>query len=156
MAIKVLDSWALLAFFADEPAADEVEKLLHQAAEEKHKLLLSVVSWGEIFYSAMRAVSQQAAEEKAGEIAALPIEIVGLGGDLNLTRQAAIYKATRKMSYADCFAAALAKSKNAELVTGDPEFKEVEKEIKIGWLRYRKNRVPHSRDCRGLAQSVTT
>ncbi|HEX4119441.1 MAG TPA: PIN domain-containing protein [Verrucomicrobiae bacterium] len=60
---------------------------------------------------------------------------MGLGEDLNLTRQAAIYKATRKMSYADCFAAALAKLKNAELVTGDPEFKEVEKEIKIGWLR---------------------
>jgi ribonuclease VapC len=135
MAIKVLDSWALIAFFEDEPAADEVEKLLHQAAEEKHKLLLSVVNWGEIFYSTMRAVSRQAAEEKAGEIAALPIAIVGLGEDLNLTRQAAIYKATRKMSYAGCFAAALAKSKNAELVTGDPEFKEVEKEIKIGWLR---------------------
>lgn len=134
MAIKVLDSWALIAFFEDQTAADEVEKLLHQAAEEKHKLLLSVVNWGEIFYSTMRAVSQQAAEEKAGEIAALPIEIVGLGEDLSLTRQAAIYKATRKMSYADCFAAALAKSKNAELVTGDPEFKEVEKEIKIGWL----------------------
>ncbi len=134
MAIKVLDSWALIAFFEDEPAAGEVEKLLQQAAEEKHKLLLSVVNWGEIFYSTMRAVSQQAAEEKAGEIAALPISIVGLGEDLSLTRQAAIYKATRKMSYADCFAAALAKLKNAELVTGDPEFKEVEKEIKIGWL----------------------
>ena len=134
MAVKVLDSWALMAFFEDEPAAAEVEKLLHQAAEDKHKLFLSVVNWGEIFYSTMRAVSRQAAEEKAREIASLPIEIVGLGEDLNLTRQAAIYKATRKMSYADCFAAALAKSKNAELVTGDPEFKEMEKEIKIGWL----------------------
>jgi predicted nucleic acid-binding protein len=134
MAIKVLDSWALIAFFEDEPAAEEVERLLHQAAEDKHKLFLSVVNWGEIYYSAIRAVSLQAAEEKAVEIAALPIEIVGLGEDLNLTRQAAIYKATRKMSYADCFAAALEKSKNAELVTGDPEFKEVEREIKIGWL----------------------
>ncbi len=134
MAVKVLDSWALMAFFEDEPAAAEVEKLLHQAAEDKHKLFLSVVNWGEIFYSTMRAVSQQAAEEKAREIASLPIEIVGLGEDLSLTRQAAIYKATRKMSYADCFAAALAKSKNAELVTGDPEFKELETEIKIGWL----------------------
>ena len=135
MAIKVLDSWALIAFFEDEPAADDVEKLLHQASEGKHKLLLSVVNWGEIFYSTMRAVSRQAAEEKAGEIAALPIEIVGLGDDLTLTRQAAIYKASRKMSYADCFAAALAKSRNAELVTGDPEFNAVEKEIKIGWLK---------------------
>jgi predicted nucleic acid-binding protein len=39
------------------------------------------------------------------------------------------------MSYADCFAAALAKTRDAELVTGDLEFKVVEKELKkIKWL----------------------
>ena len=36
---------------------------------------------------------------------------------------------------ADAFAAALAKQKNTEFVTGDPEFKSVEKEIKINWLK---------------------
>ena len=135
MATKVLDSWALIAFFEDEPAAEQVEKLLAQAAAEKHKLLLSVVNWGEIYYHTMREVSQEAAEQKAREISTLPIDLVGVGDDLALARQAAIYKATHKMSYADCFGAALAKIKNAEFVTGDPEFKEVEKEIKIGWLK---------------------
>jgi ribonuclease VapC len=134
MATKVLDSWALIAFFEDEPAAEEVEKILQKAADDKHKLLLSVVSWGEIYYNTMREVSQEAAEQKARDIAALPIDIVGVGDDLALARQAAIFKAAHKMSYADCFAAALAKLRNAELVTGDPEFKEVEKEIKINWL----------------------
>jgi predicted nucleic acid-binding protein len=134
MATKVLDSWALIAFFEDEPAADEVEKLLQQAVDEKHKLLLSVVNWGEVYYTTMREVSPEAAEQKAQEIAALPIEIAGVSDDLVLARQAAIFKAAHRMSYADCFAAALAKLKNAELVTGDPEFKAVEKEIKIQWL----------------------
>jgi hypothetical protein len=47
-----------------------------------------------------------------------------------------VFKATKKMSYADCFAAALAKIRNAELVTGDPEFKVVESELKkIRWLK---------------------
>jgi predicted nucleic acid-binding protein len=51
-------------------------------------------------------------------------------------RQAALFKATKKMSYADCFAAALAKIENAELVTGDSEFKVVESELKkIRWLK---------------------
>ena len=134
MATKVLDSWALIAFFEDEPAADAVEKLLQQAADEKHKLLMSVVNWGEVYYSTMREVSQEAAEQKAQEIAALPIDIIGVGDDLALAKQAAIFKATHQMAYADCFAAALAKQKNAELITGDPEFKAVEKEIKIAWL----------------------
>jgi ribonuclease VapC len=133
MATKVLDSWALIAFFEDEPAAEAVEKLLEQATAERHKLLISVVNWGEVYYNTMREVSEAAAEQKLGEIAAMPIEIVP--ADQYLTHQAAIYKATKKMSYADCFGAALAKIKNAEFVTGDPEFKEVEKEIKINWLR---------------------
>jgi len=135
MATKVLDSWALLAFFEDELAAEVVEKLLQQAADETHKLLMSVVNWGEVYYTTMRRVSQTAAEQKAQEIAALPIEIVGVSDDLALTRQAAIYKAAHRMSYADCFAAALSKQKSAELITGDPEFKAVEKDIKIHWLR---------------------
>ena len=134
MATKVLDSWALLAFFEDEPAADEVEKLLQQAVEEKHRLLLSVVNWGEVYYNTMRQVSREAAEQTAQEIAALPIDIIGVSDDLALAKQAAIFKATHKLAYADCFAAALAKQKNAELITGDPEFKAVAGEVKVGWL----------------------
>ena len=133
MATKVLDSWALIAFFEDEPAAEVVEKILEDAATEKHKLLMSVVNWGEIYYNTMREVSREAADQKLKEIAAMPIEIVD--ADPHLTKQAAIYKATKKMSYADCFGAALAKIRNAEFVTGDTEFKEVEREIKITWLK---------------------
>jgi predicted nucleic acid-binding protein len=36
---------------------------------------------------------------------------------------------------ADAFAATLARKHKAELVTGDPEFKAAEKEIRIQWLR---------------------
>jgi len=134
MATKVLDSWALLAFLEDEPAAEEVKKLLLKGEAGTHKLLLSVINWGEIYYSVMRTTSKERAETIAKEIAGMPIEVIGVGDDLVLAKQAAIYKATRKMSYADCFAAALSKVRNAELITGDDEFKEVEGEIKIGWL----------------------
>ena len=76
-----------------------------------------------------------AAEAHAQTIANLPIDVVGVGDDLKLARQAAIYKATYHLSLADAFAAALAKEKKAELVTGDPEFKALEKEIKVTWLK---------------------
>ncbi|HVR34947.1 MAG TPA: PIN domain-containing protein [Methylomirabilota bacterium] len=39
------------------------------------------------------------------------------------------------LGLADAFAAALAKSKKAELVTADTEFKRLEKELKINWLK---------------------
>jgi len=134
MANRVLDSWALIAFFEDEPAADAVEEILDQAGHEKHRLFLTSINWAEVYYSTMREVSQAVAEEHAQVIAGLPIDIVGIGDDLKLARQAAIYKATYRLSLADAFAAALAKEKKAELVTGDPEFKPLEKEIKILWL----------------------
>jgi len=38
------------------------------------------------------------------------------------------------MSYADCYAAALAKLRKAKLVTGDRDFKQVEGEIKVMWI----------------------
>ena len=126
-----------MAFFNDEPAAEEVEKLLLKAAEDKHKLLLCVVNWGEIYYSIARTEGEAVAEQKAADLATLAIELVPVGAegeDLELVREAAKLKASKKMSYADCFAAALAKLRNVELVTGDPEFKEVEGEVKVCWL----------------------
>ena len=134
MAAKVLDSWALIAFFEGEAAADAVEHVLQQAANGRHRLFMSVINWGEIYYSTMREVSQQAAEQRVAELASLPIQIVGVSDDLALAKQGAVFKATKKMSYADCFGAALAKLKNAELFTGDPEFRQLETEIKIHWL----------------------
>jgi ribonuclease VapC len=135
MAAKVLDSHALMVFFNDESGADEVERLLLKAESGTPKLLMCIVNWGEIYYSVMRGASVGLAEEKAKEIAGMPIELVAVDHDMHLVRQAATFKASKKMSYADCFAAALAKLRNAELITGDPEFKAVEGNIKIGWLR---------------------
>src|SRR5580658_10408466 len=132
MATKVLDSWALMAFFKGEPAGAAVEALIRQAADEKTRLLLCVVNWGEIYYAVWRAGGKKAAEAVAKDMSRLPLELVP--ADVALAQQAAVFKATRRMSYADCFAAALAKLKNCELLTGDREFAEVEKDIKIRWL----------------------
>jgi len=61
-----------------------------------------------------------------------PITIIEASKELTI--QAARYKAFHKMSYADAYAAALTKLRKAELVTGDKEFKSLEKEITIQWI----------------------
>ena len=133
----VLDAHALMVLFNDEPGAEEVERLLLKAEKGSPRVLMSVVNWGEIYYSILRGAGQEIVDSKAHEIAGMPIELVPVEThDLELVRQAAVFKATKKMSYADCFAAALAKTRNAELVTGDSEFKVVEPELKkIRWLK---------------------
>jgi len=136
MATMVLDAHALMVLFNDEPGAEQVEKILLKAESGTPKLLMSVINFGEIYYAIYRGASPEAAEAKAHEIAGMQIELVPVDArDLELVRQAAMFKATKKMSYADCFAAALAKIRNAELVTGDRDFRAVENDLrKIHWL----------------------
>ena len=132
MVTKVLDSYALMAFFEDEPGADLVRGLIHKAVESDTNLLMSVVNLGEVWYSIARTNSPETADQYIHEIKGLGIEIIDV--DWALTRQAAVFKANGNISYGDCFAAALAKSRKADLVTGDKEFKPLEGEIKIAWL----------------------
>lgn len=129
---KVLDSYALLNFLENEPGADKVGELIKQAAEHEKPLLMSVINWGEVYYIISRVAGREQAEEIIKTIDTLPIEIIP--ADRDITRAAAEFKANRKMSYADCFAAALAKIKKAEVITGDKEFKQVEDTVKIVWL----------------------
>ena len=131
-AVRVLDSYSLLAYIEGEAGAEKMIEIFRVARDSGRNLLLSVVNWGEVYYITMREVGQERADEVAQLISTLPIQIVP--ADLDLTRQAAALKSKHKMSYADCFAAALAKQRKAELVTGDKEYRQVEGEVKIHWL----------------------
>ena len=129
----VLDSHALVAYFRDEPGAEVVEALLNKAAVSERPLHMTEVNYAEAKYTLIRKDGREAWEASTRILAGLPIEFHPV--TRALADQAAEYKAAHKMSLADAFAAALAKEKKAELVTGDPEFKPLEKEIKINWLK---------------------
>jgi uncharacterized protein len=129
---KVLDSHGLMVFLEKEPGYEKVQALLVSAAEHDQPLLMSVVNWAEIHYIVLRELGEAKAQEIDRVIQTLPIELVDV--DLNLAREAAIFKAFKKMSFADCFAAALAKSRKAQLITGDKEFKAVEDLLDVLWI----------------------
>ena len=132
MSAKVLDSYAMMAFLEDEPGADLVRGLILGAEENKTRLLMCVVNLGEVWYSIARTNSPNIADRYIQEIEGMAIDIVD--ANWQITRQAAIFKANGNISYGDCFAAALTKIRRADLITGDKEFKLLEKEIKISWL----------------------
>ncbi|OGQ80062.1 MAG: hypothetical protein A3F90_06080 [Deltaproteobacteria bacterium RIFCSPLOWO2_12_FULL_60_19] len=131
-AVRVLDSYSLIAYIEGEAGKDTMIEVFRSARDSGKPLFLSVVNWGEVYYITLREAGREQADHVEHLISTLPIQIVA--ADLELTKQAAEFKAERKMSYADCFAAALAKQKKAELVTGDKEFKQVEGEVKLLWL----------------------
>lgn len=129
---KVLDSWALLCYLEQEPGYEKIIDLFDKAVESSKPLFMCIVTWGEVYYQVMRRFGDQKAQEIERLIQTLPITLIEANGEL--TREAARVKATKRMAYADCFAVALARMKKSELYTGDPEFKVVEKEIKLVWL----------------------
>ena len=130
--IRVLDSHALMVFLEKEPGYEKMQQIFVQAAEKDTHLLMSAVNYGEIYYIVLRECGKDKSAEIEKVIEALPIKIVDV--DIALAKEAGKLKAVKKMSYADCFAAALAKSHKAELITGDKEFEEVKHDIKILWL----------------------
>ena len=128
----VFDSWALLAFLEDEPSAGKVEDLIARANEAQGRLFMSGINLGEIWYSLARSRSEKAADQAVAEITNLGFKRVD--PDWSMIRAAASFKARFRLAYADCFAAALAKDRQCPVVTGNPEFKQLEQEVQVFWV----------------------
>lgn len=131
-AAPVLDSFALLAFLRGEAGDDKVAALLEKAGERDTPLHMTEVNYAEVKYTVIRKDGAASWADVARNLPTLPIEFHP--ADRELADIAADLKSRFKLSLADAFAAALAKKLKAELVTGDPEFKAVEKELRIQWL----------------------
>lgn len=130
--VKVLDSWALLAYFEGEPAGAKVRELLKETAEKEKTFLISVVNWGEVLYT----IESRHGKDKRGEVEHLmnQMHLEVVHADKELTRIAAHLKTSEKLPYGDSFAAAVALMKKAELVTGDKDFRVIESKIRIMWI----------------------
>jgi predicted nucleic acid-binding protein len=132
-AAPVLDSFALLAFLRGEAGDDRVAALLEKAGARDTFLQMTEVNYAEVKYIVIRKDGADRWEEIARELPTLPIEFHPATREL--ADGAADFKSRHALSLADAFAVALAKQKKAELVTGNPEFKAIEKEIRILWLK---------------------
>lgn len=132
MKTYVLDSSALMTFFENRAGAEEVEEILTGAADAQRPLAMSVVNWGEVYYSIWRAHGEKAATAKLQQIAQLPIRVVDV--NMEMTKLAATLKAQHGLPYADCFAAALAQVQKATLITSDKDFHRVAAAVKVRWV----------------------
>jgi ribonuclease VapC len=128
----VFDSYAMIAYFEDEPGTDRVAQILRQLIQGKAKGYMSVVNWGEVYYNTMREEGSAEAEKVILQLDKFPIQIIEVNRDF--THEAAKLMGKYSVAYADCFAVALSVKLNASLVTGDPEFQKVKERISIQWI----------------------
>ncbi len=129
----VLDAYALLAFFLDEPAASRVSELLSDGAAGGAELHLCAINLAEVLYRLERLHGEAAVDMARAMLAQeLPVQLVDADRDLSV--DAARLKAHHPISIADAYAAALAMRLDATLVTGDPDFRLLEDRVAVEWL----------------------
>lgn len=133
--IKVLDSWAVLAWIQNEqPAADRVKSLLSEQAHGRLDLAMSMINVGEVYYRLCRLKGADFADSFVTELERT-VRWVDVPNWLVL--EAARHKSRHRISYADAFALATALREHAPLVTGDPDFEPFRngQAVQIEWLR---------------------
>lgn len=91
------------------------------------------VNVGEVVYIVERRWGTGQVYQVLGTLEATKIDIIPVERSLALA--AAHIKAAHPLAYANAFAAALAMAEEATLVTGDPEFKPLEKSLTIQWIK---------------------
>lgn len=128
----VLDSYAVLALLQKEPGAEEVLERLEQAQQGGERVLMTWVNAGEVLYAVERRRGADNVPQVLGLLEASALRFVEVDRELTLT--AATIKASHRLAYADAFAAALAIREGAPLITGDPEFRQLQDQVTIHWL----------------------
>ena len=131
----LLDACALLAYFDDEKGADVVTKLFYQARHKEITLSINAANLIEVYYDRIREVGHEEAEAVIRDIYdTFPVTIIeNLNHDI--VREAAYFKSTGKMSFADSILVATAKCTGAIVVTCDHvELEPVEQQGQIAFL----------------------
>jgi ribonuclease VapC len=134
--IFIVDSWPVLEWlYRNEPARVLFRQRLERANCGEIRLLISRINYGEIVYNfAGKQRRGELPENLNLDLGDLPWEIVSVDDDL--VDEAAQLKSVYAVSYADCFAAALARRYQAFVVTGDPDFLRLQAAcvVSVDWL----------------------
>ena len=133
--IYVLDTSAWLTLIEDEAGADSVEELIEKARAGEIVVLISFMSFMEVYYITIQERDRHEAPARVDLMAALPRLRVDSTAALGLL--AGELKAEHRLSVADAWIAALAQERNATLVHKDPEFEPVEATVKVLKLPYK-------------------
>lgn len=132
----ILDAFAFMAYFENEPGAERVEQILQEVRGGKAHACISIINLGEVVYNTERKHGFSKAQDTLALIQEMPVEV--LPADAQTVLAAAHIKANHPISYADAFVVVAAQKLNGIVMTGDPEFHDVTELAKVEWLKQRK------------------
>jgi len=102
-----------------------VSRLFREARDAEQPLLMSVMNWGEVYYTIARAQGYEETAKVMQRVKMLPLAV--LDADETITTRAARMKAGYGLPYADCFAAAMAGTEDVLVTSDAKDFKKIPK-----------------------------
>jgi predicted nucleic acid-binding protein len=119
MRIHVLDASALYRYLSGGDGADVVASVLKEALATDTAVMMSVINWGEVYYTLVRHIGLTKTDKLMAELLdKVPVSLAGVAPDDAV--RAARFKAQYNIPYADAFAAVLSGGQHV-LVTADVE-----------------------------------
>ena len=131
----LLDACALLAFFKKEEGGAVVRDLIESAKRREVTLSMNAVNLIEVYYDRVRECGSEEADTIIRDI--YEDSIISIIEELSpeIVREAAYFKATGKMSFADSILVGTARCTGATVVTCDHvELEPVEKQGRLPFL----------------------
>ena len=117
MRTPVLDASALYRYLTNGAGAGTVAAVLKDASAVDSNAIMSVVNWGEVYYTLVKHIGLAKTDRILSELLErVPISLIGVNQED--AQRAARLKAQYNLPYADAFAAALTTSQHV-LVTAD-------------------------------------
>ncbi|MFH0725517.1 MAG: type II toxin-antitoxin system VapC family toxin [Pseudomonadota bacterium] len=128
----LFDSHAILKWIQKETGYETVKNLMLGCENGSVNGYMNLINLGEVYYKSIRTAGAEKAKAFLDNFQQLPLHLVL--PDENLIWKASEIKALHPISFADCFAAATALRHDASILTGDPEFKQLDGMVSIEWL----------------------
>jgi len=128
----ILDAGSMLAYLNNENGAETIGKILERGGRKEAKVFITAMDLAEIFHIVLKKEGRDKALKTILLIKNLPVECIGL--DESLLMLAGEIRVQFPLSLGDALVAAVAKTRKAKVITGDRDFRGMEKEIECVWI----------------------
>jgi len=128
----ILDAGSMLAYLNNENGAETIGEILERGGRKEAKVFITAMDLAEIFHIVLKKEGRDKALKTILLIKNLPVECIGL--DESLLMLAGEIRVQFPLSLGDALVAAVAKTRKAKVITGDRDFRGMEKEIECVWI----------------------
>jgi len=128
----VLDACAMLAYLNNEEGSALIEAILKKAEKNEASVFITAMDLAEIYHIVLKEEGREKALKTMVLIKNLPVKSIGL--DEPLLMSAGEIRVQFPLTLGDALVVAVAKSREAKVITGDRDFKKVEKEVEVVWI----------------------